>query len=1029
MHPQNGKINPTVGRAYMMRLTVQTMVAPRRCWHGLQRPQATPAWPLVAITVWCLILMHGARPAAAQVGATVIQTAVGGSNGDGGPATHAIVDPRGVATCIRLPSVPPDLYIADGKGNRIRKVDGLSGVISTVAGTGVAGFSGDGGPAVQAQLAEPVDVTCDSNGNFYIADGGANRRVRKVDTGGRITTLAGNGSAAFSEDNVPAIRAGLTPYALAVDSNGDIYIADPDNRRVRKVDAQGTITTVAGTGVNGFADEGQIASQANLSFPSGVALDAQSRLYIVDYNNKVVYRVTNGTINRFAGNYIPSFAGDGSSALDASLLFPNRAAVDTAGNVYISDQENNRVRRVDTAGIITTVAGNGTTGSTGDGGAGTQASLSSLWALAVDQFNNVYIATAVSTSDVWSTDNRVRRLDGSGVIDTIVGISDNGDGGPATEAIIDPHGLATKEGSKTPDLYIADSRNNQVRRVDAVTNIITTVAGTGVAGFSGDDGPAVNAQLSSPADVALDRGGNLYIADQKNSRVRRIDTDGNITTVAGNGTFGYSGDGGSATDAAIAFPSGIDVDDNGNLYIADQPNYRIRKVTPQGIISTVAGNGTYNPVDLSGDGEQATQVQIGLPTDVSVAPDGSFYIADFGSHRVRKVRSNGVIITVAGTGNYGSSGDGDLAVNALLNAPSRVALDSQGNLFISDFANNRVRRVDVVTGIITTVAGTGVAGVEGDGGPAALANLYGATGLAVDSSARLYIAQAASARVRVVGPPAATPQPPTATYTPTSLPSPTATPTQTPTMSRTPPFTQTPTATRTNTQTASPTGTPTQTPMRTATTTSTPTLALTATQTATTTRTLTPTASATRTPTATISRTPTRTATLTPTHTPTTSPVRTPTDTATAAQTATHTATAVPPATATSTFAITPSRTATAPPASPTATPTSTASQSPSPSTTPTDTSTSTPTPTFTTTASATSTPTSQRTLSATPTRADMLVGDCTGNGAVSVAEIITLVNIALGNATTAACAQGIPAGRDVTIVLIIQAGNNALNS
>ena len=792
----------------------------------------------------------------------MINTSVGGSNGDGGSASNAVVDPRGVAACSRLPSLPADLYIADGKGNCVRKVDGITGQISTVAGTGVAGFSGDGGPATQAQLVFPVDVVCDGNGNLYIAE---NHRVRKVDATGRIATVAGNGSPAYSGDNGPATGAGIAPYALAVDASSNLYIADADNRRVRKVDTQGTITTVAGTGVLGYAREGQAASQAQLGFPSGVGLDGQGRLYVVDYNNKVVYRITGGIINTFAGDYTPAFGGDGGLALNAHLLFPNRLAVDAAGNVYISDQGNNRVRRVDTAGYIATVVGNGTIGSTGDGGPGTQASVFPLRALATDTFGNVYVASSVNTSDLWSRDNRVRLLNPSGIISTAVGISSNGDFGLATKAIVDPQGLSTDQGLGPQDLYIADSRNNQVRRVDAITGIITTVAGTGTAGFSGDNGLAINAQLSGPSAVAVDRNGNVYIGDQSNSRVRRVDTLGRITTVAGNGTFGYSGDNGSALNAAISYPAGIAVDDNGNLYIADRFNYRIRKVTPQGLITTVAGNGTFNPLGASGDGGQATQAQVGVPTDVVVAPDGSLYIAEYGSHRIRKVRSNGVIITIAGNGNYGSSGDGGLAVNALLNSPFRVALDGQGNLFISDSLNNRVRRIDATTGIITTVAGTGVAGVEGDGGLATLANLYGASGLALDSAGNLYIAQSGSARVRVVAQAVGTPQPPTPTYTPTSLPSPT--PTRTPTLTPT----STPSPTRTSTPTDSPTTTRTRTPTATPSFTSTHTQTPTATPTNT--RTPTPTPSPTWTLPATPTRTwtPTATASVTPTFTKTVS--------------------------------------------------------------------------------------------------------------------------------------------------------------
>jgi NHL repeat/Dockerin type I domain len=891
--------------------------------------------PIGVLALACLVLTCRPHSTAAQLSAGAIYTSVGGSNGDAGPATNAIVDPRGVALCTRVPNLPPDLYIADGKGNRIRKVDGVTGVITTVAGGDTPGFSGDGGPAIQARLSHPGDVACALNGTLYFADD-HNRRVRAVDTLGRIATVAGNGSPDFSGDNGAATEAGLTAYAVAVDGHGNIYIADADNRRIRKVDPQGIIATVAGTGANGFGRDGQAATEAALAFPAGVAVDAQDRVYIADYGNQVVYRVTDGIISRFAGDYVPRFSGDDGPALSASLLFPIRVTVDAAGAVYIADQGSYRVRRVDPAGTITTVAGDGTLGCTGDGGPGTEASLFPLRALAADDFGNVYIAATASTPDVWSTENRVRRLDASGIIDTIAGIKDNGDGGPATKAIVDPQGLATEHGAGPQALYLADSRNNQVRRVDAATGLITTVAGTGVAGASGDNGAALDAQLNAPSDVALDRAGNLYVADRNNARVRRVDTRGDITTVAGNGTFGYSGDNALAVNAALSSPTGIDVDDDGNLYIADQFNYRVRKVTPQGLISTVAGDGTYDPQDVSGDGRQATQVSLGAPTDVVVAPDGSLYVADNASDRVRKVRSNGVIITVAGNGNHGYSGDGGLAVNALLDAPYRLALDAQGNLFIADFANNRVRRIDVTSGIITTVAGTGLAGVEGDGGPATLANLFGATGLVVDGSGSLCVAQADSARVRVVAQVTTPPPSPTATRTPTSLPSPTPTPSRT----------------------------------------------------------------ATATPTHTLTATSTASATATPTPTRTTTP--TVTSTATATASFTYTAT-LPP-----TPSATPSATSTVPaPSTPTPTPTATASLPP--------------------TATATNTPTTTPTQTAAPT-APSCTGDCNGDGTVSVSDLLTMVNIALGSAPASTCSVGDTNGdAQITVNEILQAVSNAL--
>lgn len=704
----------------------------------------------------------------------IIHTAVGGGNGDGLAAMKTIVDPRGLAICQRVAGAPPDIYIADGRGNRVRRVDGVTGVVSTVAGTGVAGFAGDGGLATDAQLSFPLDVVCDANGTVYVADGWCNRRVRKIDTSGRISTIAGNGEHDFSGDHIPATQAALTAYALALDAAGNLFIADADNHRVRMVDANGIITTVAGTGACGSARDGMAAAQEAVGFPMGVGIDTYGQLYIADSANQVVYRVADGIITVFAGDSVSAFGGDGGPATSAHLFMPNRVAPGPFGNLLILDHGNNRVRQVDTAGIITTVAGTGSVGSDGDGAPGVRANLFPLQAVAADASGNVYIDSAVDSALSWSYDNRVRMLDSAGTIDTVVGIGDNGDGPSAATAVIDPRGLAIGRQLGSADLYIADSRNHQIRKVDGVSGVVSTVAGTGEAGFSGDGGLATAAQLSFPSDVVVDRYGTLYVADENNDRVRRIDSRGVITTIAGNGRYGYNGDERAAVSATLASPTAVDVDDAGNVYIADHYNNRIRRVTPDGTISTVAGNGSFSPLSPSGDGGPATQAPLGMPTDVVVAADGSFYVAEFGAHRVRHIRADGVIVPIAGNGNYGAGGDGGLAVDAQLNAPLSLALDGFGNLYVGDSNNLRVRRIDVVSGRIMTVAGNGSAGIQGDGGLATAANLYPPSGLAVDASGYLYIAQAESFRVRrvlldaapAVARPSAAPAPPAASYQP-----------------------------------------------------------------------------------------------------------------------------------------------------------------------------------------------------------------------------------------------------------------------
>ncbi len=678
-----------------------------------------------------------------------ITTVAGGGVGDGGPAVNAPVN-NPLAAAV---DAAGNLYIADRGNSRVRKVS-TSGTITTVAGTGTPGFSGDGGPATDAQLASPNGVAVDAAGNLYIADFG-NSRVRKVGTSGTITTIAGTGSFGFSGDGGPATDAQLAdPRGVAVDAAGNVYIADYYNIRVRKVSTSGTITTVAGNGTLGFSGDGGPATSAGLRYPTGVAVDAAGNLFIADSNNHRVRKVsTTGTITTVAGNDSPGFSGDGGPATNASLSSPTGVAVDTAGNLYIAEQNNHRVRKVSTSGTITTVAGNGSNGSfddgySGDGGPAADARLNYPSGVAVDAAGNLYIADFFN--------NRVRKVSTSGTITTVAGNGSfgySGDGGPAINA-----GLAFSYGvavDTVGNLYIADSSNNRVRKV-STSGTITTVAGNGSFGYSGDGGPATNSRLSSPTGVAVDAAGNLYIADTSNHRVRKVSASGTITTVAGSGTTGsfdngYSGDGGPATDAQLAYPSGVAVDAAGNLYIADSINNRVRKVSASGTITTIAGSGTtgYAGGGYSGDGGPATDARLNYPSGVAVDAAGNLYIADGNNHRVRKVSTSGTITTVAGNGNRGYSGDGGPAINADLDSPYGVAVDTVGNLYIADTDNSQVRKVSTL-GTITTVAGNGTYGFSGDGGPATNASLSGPYGVAVDAAGNLYIADSANDRVRKV---------------------------------------------------------------------------------------------------------------------------------------------------------------------------------------------------------------------------------------------------------------------------------------
>ncbi|MER7625352.1 RICIN domain-containing protein [Streptomyces sp. NPDC126503] len=335
----------------------------------------------------------------------------------------------------------------------------LAPEITTVAGTGDAGATGDDGPAVAARLDRPYGLAMDTTGTLYVSDHN-NHQVRKVTTDGRIRTVAGTGTAGFGGDHGPALSAQLdSPREVAVDRAGNLYIADSENHRIRKVTADGQIDTVAGTGTAGFSGDDGPAGAAELNCPYGVA-------------------------------------------------------VDRAGNLYIADTDNHRVRRITPDGQIRTVAGTGTPGFSGDGGPATAAELNGPYGVAVD---------------------------GAGA------------------------------------LYITDAENHRVRKV-AGDGTISTVAGTGTDGFSGDGGPATSAKLDFPLSVVADSTGTLYISDHNNHRVRRVAGDGTISTVAGTGSDGFSGDGGPATSAELNYPFGLAVDRVGALYIADYVNNRVRKV-------------------------------------------------------------------------------------------------------------------------------------------------------------------------------------------------------------------------------------------------------------------------------------------------------------------------------------------------------------------------------------------------------------------------------------------------------------------
>jgi len=662
-------------------------------------------------------------------------------------------------------------------------------VISTIAGGAPPATPGS---ALSASIGDPARLATDAAGNVYF---GSLHSVFKVDAGGTLTRVAGNGRVGNSGDGGPATAAQLnSPMGIAVDAAGNVFVADRDASVVRKIAANGTITTVAGNGTPGLAGDGGASTKAQLNGPLGVAVDAAGNLYIADTRNNAVRKVSpDGTISLVAGLGFPGYQGDGGPAGNAALNAPESVVVGAAGNLYIADTFNGRIRRVGTDGIIITVAGVGSTGIySGDGGPATSAGISLPTDVAVDRAGNLYIAdfgnskVRVVANGVIDTvagrtngvppiegeaavnarlegptgvavdrngtiyfveagigsgtglalgDFKVWKVSTAGVLTTLAG---NGipnfsnDGTPATATQLNgPTGVAV---SGLGVIYISDTQNQRVRAMPAGGGTLITLAGNGVAGFNGEILLPRNAQLNRPVGVAADDAGNWYVADSANSRVRKAQPGGNLFTIAGNGNASYFGDGGQATKGSVNHPEGVAVDAAGNVYIADTVDHSVRKVTPDGVINTLAGTG--NP-GYSGDGGPAISARLSEPRSVAVDAAGNVYVADSGNNAVRRIDPLGTITTVD-TGNA-------------LSDPRGIAVDRAGNLYIADTGNHRVRRVPP-GGLATTIAGNGTCCYSGDGGLGLDAQLNQPWGVAVDDNGNVYVADPGNNAVRMLAP-------------------------------------------------------------------------------------------------------------------------------------------------------------------------------------------------------------------------------------------------------------------------------------
>ena len=553
--------------------------------------------------------------------------------------TAPLWNPDGVTT---TPS--GDLIVANTAQCLVLKV--VSGTSTYLAGTasGDCGYNGDG-VATAKRLSSPSGMSTDAAGNIYFADRG-NSLVRKIDTSGNLTTIAGTGVAGFNGDGITATTSQLNkPVDAFVSAAGDVYISDTGNSRVRMIDhTTGLIQTLAGTGIGGFDPDGAAATSTRISGPFGVALDLSGNLIFADSGNNRIRKISSGIVSTIAGTGVGGYSGDGALATSAQIAYPRYLRVDSAGNIVIADASNNRVRKIDTSGIITTIIGNGSAiSNTGDGG---QASTARFWGP-----QQIFSTSSGDTYIADSGNNSIRRINQFGIVSTVAGAGPNrggdyGEGGSATSAGLNgPNAVAM-----TPDgtLYVGDNNSFKLKKV--VNGIITTVAsnisvdrlsvdtannvyvsgdckitrynsagvstvfaGTGSCGAAGDNGPATSAPINNPRELVFDSNGNAFFGDNGNRKVRMITTDGIIRTVAGGG--GLSGSNIPATSANLNGVRGLFVDSANNIYFDDWT--AIKKFTVGGPLVHV-----LNPPANGG----------GL-----TANNGSLYVSEYNTHRIFKV--------------------------------------------------------------------------------------------------------------------------------------------------------------------------------------------------------------------------------------------------------------------------------------------------------------------------------------------------------------------------------------------------------
>lgn len=621
-------------------------------------------------------------------------------------------EPDSVATAAPAPSAAPRAYTT----------------VSTYAGSGEDGSIDSRSTAALAMLREPLAVATDYHGNVYVVDS-FNHVIRKIMRNGRVVTVAGSGSRGAA-DGVGTAASFNEPRGIAVDYRGDVYVADYGNHKIRRISAGGEVSTLAGTGQAGDVDGP--AATAQFRNPEGVAV-SDAGVWVADtFNHKIRFISISGSVRTVAGSGTPGRA-DGDAAT-ASFNAPTGIAVDSQGRVYIGDSGNHTIRRTDGSGQVSTFAGTGQVGAT-DGDAAS-ASFFHPEGIAVCHDNAVYVA---------DFDNHlIRKITPEGVVSTVAGNGSAGgtDADGPTARFNGPFGVACDAGGGDTALYVADAFNHAVRKITP-TGRVSTLVGSGSAGAS-DGFSSSAASFAAPFGIAVSGSSDasVYVTDTFSRTLRRIGPDGAVTTLAQAGRDGNL-DAGSAADSADSWsPRGVAVARDGTVFVADAMWHVIRKVSADGVVSTLAGS--RNPGADDGTG---TAASFSFPHGLAIDRQGTLYLSDPGNHLIRKITPAGVVTTLAGTGTQGSA-DGP-AASASFDTPQAIALDGLDNLYVYDAGTYNLRKISAA-GIVTTLAGSGEPGDADGKGVAAAFDVIG--GIAADKDGTLYVGDTFNHLVRKVTP-------------------------------------------------------------------------------------------------------------------------------------------------------------------------------------------------------------------------------------------------------------------------------------